>query len=264
MLLPQLLALACVQGITEFLPISSAGHLILLPQLSGWVDHGLAYDVAAHFGTLVAVVFYFRADLSVMLAHWCRNLAGGVSSVHSRLMWAVILATIPVSVFGLLFHDLIAQQLRNPQIIAATTIGFGIVLFAADRYGTRRRNVDSITWRDVMLVGFAQALALVPGTSRSGITISAGLALGLTRESAARFSFLLSIPVILLATGYETVHLIGSPTKADWSGLLTVALIACLSSFACIALFMRFLERVGMLPFVLYRIALGVLLIAIL
>lgn len=264
MLLPQLFALAFVQGITEFLPISSSGHLILLPQLTGWADHGLAYDVAAHFGTLIAVVCYFRGDLSTMLSHWFHNLAGGVATGYSRLMWAVLWATTPVCVFGLLFHDFIAQQLRDPLIIAATTIGFGIVLLLADRLGSRRRTVESITWRDVVVVGFAQALALVPGTSRSGITISAALALGLTREAAARFSFLLSIPVIVLATGYETSQLLGSSITVDWGALLTVSVVACVSAFACIAVFMRFLERLGMLPFVLYRFALGALLIAML
>lgn len=252
-----------LQGITEFLPISSSGHLILLPHLSGWSDHGLVYDVAAHFGTLIAVVFYFRSDLRNTLVHWCRNLVGGRANEHSRLGWAVLWATIPVGAVGWFTHDSISTHLRDPVIIAGTTIGFGIVLWLADRLGRRVRDTATLRWSDIALIGFAQTLALIPGTSRSGITISAGLALGLTRSSAARFSFLLSIPVILLATGYEAWRLIGTVAIIDWAGLLIVVAGASISAFLCIAIFLRTLEQVGMLPFVLYRFALGAFLLKV-
>lgn len=250
-----------IQGITEFLPISSSGHLILLPHLTGWSDPGLVYDVAAHFGTLVAVVAYFRSDLQNILTHWCKSLGGSPANEHSRLGWAVLWATIPVGALGLLMHDYISIHMREPVIIAGTTIGFGIVLWVADRLGRRVRDTASLNWSDIALIGLAQSLALIPGTSRSGITMSAGLALGLTRSAAARFSFLLSIPVIVLATGYETWHLIGNVVAIDWAGLIIVVAGACISAFVCIAVFLKTLEQVGMLPFVLYRFALGALLL---
>jgi undecaprenyl-diphosphatase len=263
LLFAHLVAIAVLQGITEFLPISSSGHLILLPQLSGWQDHGLVYDVAAHFGTLIAVVCYFRSDLWKMASHWISSLRGGPSNEHSRLAWAVLWATIPVSAIGLVTHDFIAENLRSPLLIAGTTIGFGIVLWLTDRFGKRSRATQALTWQDIACVGFAQALALVPGTSRSGITISAALALGFTREAAARFSFLLSIPVIVLATGYESLQLIGGQGAIDWFGLSVVTIGAAVSALLCIAVFLRVLDRVGMLPFVIYRLALGGVLIAL-
>ena len=261
MLLSQLAATGVLQGITEFLPISSSGHLILLPHLAGWADQGLVYDIAAHFGTLIAVVAYFQADIRRMLNHWIGNLSGAPGNEHSRLAWAVLWGTVPVSVIGLVTHDFIAQYMRHPLVIAGTTIGFGVVLWLADVLGRRVRDTATLNWSDIALVGFAQCLALVPGTSRSGITISAGLALGLTRFAAARFSFLLSIPVIFLATAYETWHLLQSPVVVDWVGLIAVAAGAGVSAFVCIALFLSLLDKIGMLPFVLYRFLLGTLLI---
>lgn len=257
MLLIQLIAIAVLQGVTEFLPISSSGHLILLPHVTGWPDHGLVVDVAAHFGTLIAVVTYFRADLMAMTAGWVRNVRGGAATPLSRLAWAVLWGTVPVSVIGLLTHDFIAENLRHPLIVAATTIGFGVVLLLSDRYGSRVRETESITWSDIWLVGCAQCLALIPGTSRSGITMSAALAVGFTRTAAARFSFLLSIPVIFLAAGYETMNLVGSDVAVDWTGLITVTLGAAVSAFICIAVFLRLLDRIGMQPFVWYRFFLG-------
>jgi len=261
MLLTQLVAIAVLQGFTEFLPISSSGHLILLPHLTGWPDHGLVYDVAAHFGTLIAVVVYFRSDLIDMTRHWLRNLGGGAATPHSRLAWAVLWGTIPVSVIGLVAHDFISEHLRHPLIIAATTIGFGIVLWLTDRFGSRVRDTESMTWSDIAIVGFAQSLALIPGTSRSGITMSAALAIGFTRTAAARFSFLLSVPVIFLAAAYETRGLLGSGVTPDWGSLVAVTAGAAISAFACIAIFLRLLDRIGMAPFVWYRIGLGAVLI---
>jgi len=261
-LLIQLISIAVLQGLTEFLPISSSGHLILLPNLTGWPDLGLAYDVAAHFGTLVAVVVYFRRDLGEMTRHWVSSVLGGASSTQSRLAWAVLWGTLPVCVVGMFVHDYVELHLRHPLVIAATTIGFGLVLWASDRWGRRERDTESLTWMDVALVGIAQAVALIPGTSRSGITMSAALALGFTRTAAARFSFLLSIPVIFLATAYEIWSLMGTTMVVDWAGLTIVAVGSSLSAFSCIAVFLRLLDRIGMLPFVVYRLFLGVVLAA--
>lgn len=252
----QIAVLSLVQGLTEFLPISSSAHLILIPVLTDWPDQGLAFDVAVHVGTLLAVVSYFRNELWAMTTAWFRSL-GGHATADSRLAWAVIFGTVPAALAGLLFSDIIAHHLRSPLVIAATTIVFGLVLWWADACRRGRRDEYEITWKDVVVVGFAQALALVPGTSRSGITISAGLMLGLTREAAARFSFLLSIPVILLAGGYETWKLAQQPTAASWGSLALGTALAAVSAYLCIHYFLKLINRTGMLPYVIYRLALG-------
>ena len=258
-----LLTLALLQGITEFLPISSSGHLVLLPQISGWQDHGLAYDVAAHFGTLIAVVYYFRHDIAVLARAWYHSIAIGEKSEHTRTAWGILWATLPVCVIGLLCRDFIAQHFRSPLVIATTTIVFGLVLWFADWRGRRALALDSLKIPDVVVIGFAQALALIPGTSRSGITMSAGLLLGFTREAAARFSFLLSIPVIALAAMYESWHLFQMDTPIDISGLLLVMIASALSAWACIVVFLKFIESAGFSLFVIYRIILGVVLFAV-
>ena len=261
MLLIQLITLAVVQGVTEFLPISSSGHLVILPHLSMWPDQGLVYDVAAHFGSLIAVVGYFHRDIRNIVAACFAQVRGGGESQYSRLGWAVMRATVPVCVIGLMFHDFIATYLREPLIIAATTLVFGAVLWVADVYGRRDRELTSIGWIDIGIIGVSQTLALIPGTSRSGITMSAALAVGLTREAAARFSFLLSIPVIVLAAGYESLNLMNAGVSVDWTGLAVVTVGSAASALVCIALFLRFIERLGMLPFVVYRFFLAAVLV---
>lgn len=256
----QIIVLAVLQGLTEFLPISSSAHLILVPQLVDWPDQGLAFDVAVHVGTLSAVVFYFRRELTVMTRDWLASLHQRRLVGESRLAWAVLFGTIPVGLAGLLFHDLIGELGRSVELIAVTTVGFGILLWAADAWGRRARDEHHLRWSDVLVIGLAQALALIPGTSRSGITITAGLLLGLTRQAAARFSFLLAIPVIVLAGGLETVELVRTPGPVQWTALWLGASISAVTAYACIAVFLRLLERIGMLPFVLYRLGLGVLL----
>ena len=186
----QILLLAMLQGLTEFLPVSSSAHLILLPIIADWQDQGLAFDVAVHVGTLSAVVFYFRHTLRKITADWWQSLLRRTAVGDSRLAWAVGFGTIPVGLAGLLLGDFIETALRSPLVIAITTIGFGLLLGWADWQGKRQRDEYSLGWRDVIVIGVAQALALIPGTSRSGITITAGLMLGLTRDAAARFSFL--------------------------------------------------------------------------
>ena len=256
-----LIVLALVQGITEFLPVSSSAHLIVLPNITGWPDQGLAFDVAAHVGTLVAVVVYFRNDL-VAVTHDCGcALLGRPTGGQEKLGWAVVAGTIPVGLAGLLAHDFIAAHLRSPLVIATTTIVFGLLLWAADRWGQRSRALDQMRWRDVVWIGCAQALALIPGTSRSGATMSAALALGMTREAAARFSFLMSIPVIVLAGGFEALKLSEAGVDQPWGQLGAVVALSAISAFAAIHLFLRLIERIGMGPFVIYRLLLGVTLL---
>jgi len=261
--LPHILALALLQGLTEFLPISSSAHLILLPLIAGWEDQGLAFDVAVHVGTLSAVIYYFRHTLKELSKDWTQSVLTRKQSINSRLAWAVLLATIPAGLAGLLLNDLVDDYLRSPLVIAATTIGFGLLLGWADWYGKRQRELKQITWQDVLYIGLAQALSLIPGTSRSGITMTAGLMLGLSRHAAAQFSFLLSIPIITLAGGWITVKLIKSATNIDWISLLSGTIFSAISAYFCIYFFMKLINQIGMWPFVVYRLILGVILLAL-
>ncbi|MGD2082229.1 MAG: undecaprenyl-diphosphate phosphatase [Chromatiales bacterium] len=260
----QLLLLAVVQGLTEFLPISSSAHLILAPQLFGFADQGLAFDVAVHLGSLLAVVVYFRRELAAMTTDFFRSLVPGAPlTADARLAWAVVLGTVPVGVAGLLLKGLVETDLRSPLVIAGATIGFALVIWAFDLRGRRARDEHSLSWRDVVVIGVFQAVALVPGVSRSGITIGAGLLLGLTREAASRFSFLLAIPTILLSGTLVTLDLAGSPAAVDWGALGTGIVLSFISALACIHYFLRFVGRLGMAPFMIYRIALGCVILAL-
>lgn len=258
----QVIILALVQGLTEFLPISSSAHLILVPILMDWPDQGLVFDVAVHAGTLSAVVLYFRKELKTMFFDWLGSLRGN-HTPDSRLAWAVLFGSIPVGLAGLIFKGYIDGNLRSGLVIASTTIIFGLVLWLADRNKNLTRNEHSIGWKDVLIIGIAQAIALIPGTSRSGITIAAAMLLGLSRQSAARFSFLLSIPVIVLAGGLKTLDYVQVASAQDTNYLLMGAMISAVSAYACIHYFLKFLEKMSMLPFIIYRMFLGVLLFAI-
>lgn len=255
--------LALIQGITEFLPISSSAHLILPSQLLGWPDQGLAFDVAVHVGTLTAVVIYFRKDIIAIINGWFSWLFGRGATSESRLGWCIIAATIPAGLAGLLFNDFIEENLRSSQVIATTTIVFGIVLAVADRMPRLTRELGQITLMAALVIGLAQAMALIPGTSRSGITITAALFLGFYRTDAARFSFLLSIPIIVLSGGYEGLKLVMSDSTVDWFAILVGTLVSGISAYFCIHYFLSFINRLGMMPFVVYRLALGVLLFAL-
>lgn len=257
----QVLVLAIIQGLTEFLPISSSAHLILVPLIVGWPDQGLAFDLAVHVGTLGAVLYYFRYDLNKIIRDWCTSVIQRKEVGDSRLAWAVGIGTIPVGLFGLLFGDFIEENLRSTLVIALTTIFFGLLLGWADFKGKRERDEHTLSWRDIITIGCAQALALIPGTSRSGITITAALFLGLSREAAARFSFLLSIPAILLPGGLKATELIQAGAPVDWEILITGALISGVFAYLCIHYFLKLLERIGMQPFVIYRLILGVILL---
>lgn len=258
----QIIILALVQGLTEFLPISSSAHLILVPYLTDWPDQGLAFDVAVHVGTLSAVVLYFRKEINSMLFAWFASFKGNHSE-DSKLAWGVLIGTIPVGLAGLIFKDVISEHLRTPLVIAATTIIFGLLLWYADWSARRQRDEHSMSWKDIIVIGCAQAIALIPGTSRSGITITAGLMLGLTAPAAARFSFLLSIPVIVLAGGVETLDYLKVASINDMNDLIIGAIISAISAYLCIHLFLKLLESIGMSPFVIYRLLLGSVLLAL-
>lgn len=253
--------LALVQGLTEFLPISSSGHLILAHKVAGWPDQGIAFDVSVHVGTLSAVLFYFRHELIPMAHDWTLSIVKKQHTVNSRLAWAVLLGTIPVGLAGLAFQDLIETTLRdNLLVIAVTSVFFGLLLWWADIFGARKRDEYTIGIVDIVVIGIAQALALIPGTSRSGATMTAGLFLGLNREGAARFSFLLSIPVILLAGGLLTIELIKSNAPVDWNAMAIGVVLAAVTAYLCIHYFLKLLDRIGMWPFVIYRLILGAVL----
>jgi len=253
----QTVVLAIVQGLTEFLPISSSGHLILVPNVAGWTDQGLVFDVAVHAGSLLAVGIYFRHDLAGLIRGGIGLLGGRVESVESRMALGIVLATIPAAVAGLLFAGWISENLRNPMVVATTLAFYGVLMALADRFGRKQRNISDITLRDAVVIGLAQALALIPGTSRSGITITAGLALGLSRQDAARFSFLLSAPVILLAAGYEFLLVMLSEQSVAWGQLANAALVSAIVAYLSIEFFMRFVTKIGLIPFAIYRLLLA-------
>jgi len=253
--------LALVQGFTEFLPISSSAHLILPAQLFGWPDQGLAFDVAVHVGTLFAIILYFRSELVVLFQAWCRSLATRKSCDDSRLAWLIILATIPAGLAGFIFNDFISMHLRSTEVIAGTTILFGIVLFLSDRLGSRSLSLSAMTIGASLIIGLSQTLALIPGTSRSGITMTAALFLGYSRDAAARFSFLLSIPLIAAAGLLKGKELVDAGGATDWSAMAIGTFVAFASAYACIHMFLSFLEKIGFTPFVIYRLLLGMVLV---
>jgi undecaprenyl-diphosphatase len=258
----QIITLALLQGLTEFLPISSSAHLILVPELTSWEDQGIAFDVAVHVGTLIAVIFYFRHDIKPLFFAWVKSLQTKQLTAESRLVWGVIIGTIPVAIVGVLISLTGSiEHLRSGLVIATTTLVFGGLLWYADAKASLQRDEYQMTWRDIMLIGCAQAIALIPGTSRSGITITAALLVGLSRQAAARFSFLLSIPVIILAGVDETALLLTQQIEVNWTILILGMTISAISAYLCIELFIRLLNQIGMLPFVIYRLILGVFLL---
>ncbi len=253
----QAILLAFIQGLTEFLPISSSAHLILPAQLLGWADQGVAFDIAVHLGSLSAVVLYFRRELVELMLGSLRALVARQLNAESTLVLQLLVATLPVAVVGVLARDLVAGQFRSVPVIAAATIGFGILLAVADRRGGGSRELDMTA---AIWIGMAQVLALVPGTSRSGITMTAALFCGLGREQAARFSFLLSIPVIVAAAALAGADLGSSAQTISWPPTLLAMAVAALTAYATIALFLEWVQRLGFLPFAVYRCLLGAVL----
>ena len=253
--------LAVLQGLTEFLPVSSSGHLVLVPAVLGWPDQGLEFDVAVHVGTLLAVVTYFRSDLYRISLAWVRSVTHRERTVYARLAWAILFATFLMGVAGLLFGSLAATAGRDPVVIACASIGFGVLLGIADKWGKRERALEDIAFRDVLVIGLAQVMSIIPGASRSGVTLTAGLMMGMTREAAARFSFLLSVPVIFLAGVWQGNKLLSQPVPVDWPMLALAVLVSASVAFSCIHFFLRYLRRFSIMPFVWYRVALGMLLL---
>ena len=257
----QIIILAIVQGITEFLPISSSGHLVLVPYLFDWTDQGLAFDVAVHFGSLVAVCAYFRKDIVGLLGGGVQVMSGKLASPESRMALAIALGTVPAAIAGLLFASWIEQNLRDPAVIVYTLAGYGVLMALADRFGRSESNFSDVGLKDAIIIGCAQALSLVPGTSRSGITITAARMLGFARQDAARFSFLLSAPVIFLAAGYKLFGLLVSGVDVAWLQLGLGALVACGVAYVSIDFFMRVVTRIGLVPFAIYRVILAAIIL---
>jgi len=260
----QLIVLAVVQGLTEFLPVSSSGHLVLVPSIFGWTDQGLTFDVAVHFGSLIAVCVFFRFDIVALLRGTRAIVTGDVKADDARMVWYLGIGTIPAAVAGLLFAGWISANLRDPMIVVVTLAGYGTLMALADRFASSERNITDVRIRDALIIGFAQALALIPGTSRSGVTITTGRLLGIARQDAARFSFLLSVPVIFLATIYEAVILLTGEIQVAWDNLGLAALISAIVAYISIEFFMRVVNAIGLLPFAIYRLLLAGVIIYVL
>lgn len=261
------LILGIAQGLTEFLPISSSGHLRIIPAFFGWEDPGALFTAVIQLGTMVAVVVYFWRDLVNVATAWVRSWIRPElrSGLNARMGWYLVIGTIPIVIFGFVFKDQIETGARSLYLMGVTLIAFGLVLGATDWLSRKVRNVESVNRRDAIVMGLAQALALVPGVSRSGATITAGLIMGLDREAAARFSFLLSIPAIVLSGLYGLYGLMGeSSERAIGAGPLIIATIAAfIVGYASIAFLLRWLTRHSLYIFVVYRIALGLVVLAL-
>ncbi len=253
----QAVSLALIQGITEFLPISSSAHLILPAAVLGWPDQGLAFDTAVHFGSLLAVIWYFKLDISRLCAALSQSFTSGQHSKDSRFAINLIIASLPILPVGFLLRFDVEQHLRSVNVIIVTTVLFAILLLLADRLGKKRLTDTDINWKQALLIGLSQCLALVPGTSRSGITMTTALLAGFTRKDASRISFLISIPTIAGASGVKLIDLASSAVRVDWNLFLLGTAVAMISSYLCIKLFLDVITRIGFLPFVIYRIALG-------
>jgi undecaprenyl-diphosphatase len=259
----QLVVLALVQGLTEFLPVSSSAHLILVSWLADWPDQGLVLDVAVHLGTLVAVIIYFRRDLWDMARAWLSGAPSSQRSSQRRLGLLIVLASLPVLVTGLLAYDMVAGLLRDVRVIGWATIFFGIALLVADRWSRADRAVSDLRLPGALAIGLAQVLALIPGASRSGVTMMMGRAIGLSADAAARFSFLLSIPVIGAAGLHGLWQVVRGGSPVAWSEFVLAAGISALAGWACIAVFLALLRRLGLLPFIIYRLVLGLVLVSL-
>jgi len=254
----QSIVLGLLQGLGEFLPISSSAHLVLAPWIFKWQDPGLTFDIALHFGTLIAVILYFWRD-------WLNLISKGLTKPKERegkLFWYLVLATIPGAVAGYLLEHKAETVFRNPVLIAFMLILLGIVLYLADRKSKKQMDVEHISLKASFLIGLSQALAIIPGVSRSGVTMTAALAMGMTREGAARFSFLLSAPVIFGAAIIKIPKIIANPSVID-APFIVGMIVACISGLVSIGFLLRYVQTKTFLPFVWYRFVLGALVIII-
>ena len=260
----QAIVLGIVQGLTEFLPISSSGHLRIVPALFGWEDPGAAFTAVIQLGTMAAVLLYFRMDLWRIASTWVRSLRRPElrQELDARMGWYIIAGTVPISILGLAFSDQIENEARNLYLIGTTLIVLGLILWIADRTAKRERDVTTVTLRDSVIVGCAQALALIPGVSRSGATITAGLLLGFDRASAARYSFLLSVPAVVLSGLFE-MRKIGEEEGAGLVPTILGTIFAFIVGYASIAFLLRWVANNSLAIFVWYRVALGTLVIVL-
>jgi undecaprenyl-diphosphatase len=257
--------LGIVQGLTELLPISSSGHLRIVPALAGWEDPGAAFTAVVQMGTVVAVLVFFRLELWRIARAWTRSLWTPAlrGTLEARLGWYIGLGTIPICIFGLAFQNQIEGPARNLWVVATVLILFAFVLLFADRVGRQERGIEDLNLRDGLIIGTAQSLALVPGVSRSGATITAGLLLGLRREAAARYAFLLSTPAIVLSGGFE-LRKIGDENTYGWGPTAVATFFAFVVGYATIGWLLRFVSTNSYVPFVIYRVLLGSLLLVLL
>ncbi|MDB5099614.1 MAG: uppP [Cyanobacteria bacterium RYN_339] len=255
----QAVTLGLVQGLTEFLPVSSTAHLTLAPWVFGWQDPGLTFDVALHVGTLVAVAAYFGQDLWQMLVHGLRSLVKrDWSDPYQRLAWLVVIGCVPAIVAGVLLNKYIAGPLRSPLVIAAAMAGVGILMGVAEKLAKHERPLDTLTVKNALLIGLAQACALIPGTSRSGATMTMALFLGFMRPDAARYSFLLGFPVILGSAVFKLKDLAHEPALAAALPMMAVGVVvSAVSGYVCIRFLMNYLQKYTLMPFVAYRVLLG-------
>ena len=261
----QAAVLGVVQGLTEFLPVSSSGHLILVPFFLHWPDQGLDFDVAVNTGTLLAVLAYFHRDLRDLIVGFFTGAPRSRDGEFAPrpMAWAILVGTIPAGLVGLFGKDWIETHLRNPEVIAMTTFAYGVLLFLADRFGRKVRTVDQVTILDGLVVGCAQALALIPGTSRSGVTITAALLLGFMRPSAARFSFLLTVPISVLAALKSAKDLADAGAGAAQLAPMAIGLVvSAVVGYAVIAWLLAWLRRRDLTVFVVYRMILAVVIVA--
>lgn len=252
----QAVILGLAQGLGEFLPISSSAHLVLIPWFFSWTDPGLTFDVALHIGTLVAVVLYFWKD-------WWQLIIKGFSDVRSvqgRLFWYLVAASVPGAIGGFLLEEKAETIFRSPVLIAVMLIGMGILLYWADRRSAKNIGINNITFGTSILIGISQALAIIPGVSRSGITMTTGLLMGMTREGAARFSFLLSAPIILGAAVIKLPHVISNSSMITASFMIGM-LVSCVTGIVSIGFLLRYVQTKNFLPFAWYRFLLGALVI---
>lgn len=254
-----------MQGLTEFLPISSSAHVLVVSQLFGWSDPGAAFSAFIQIGTEAAVLVYFARDIARIVSTWWRSLTTPElrTSIDARMGWYVIIGTVPIVVLGVLLTDQIETAARNLWLVASVLVGFGLLLGMADRFGRKVYGLDHVQARDGVILGFGQALALIPGVSRSGATITTGLALGYTRQAATRYSFLLAIPAVLGAGIYESTK-IGSESSVAWAPTIAATLIAFIVGYLVIAWLLRWISTHSYTPFVIYRIALGGLIFVLL
>jgi undecaprenyl-diphosphatase len=262
----QAVVLWLIQGLTEFLPISSSAHLRILPEWFGWGDPGAAFTAVIQIGTELAVLLYFRHDIWRIGSTWVKSLFQPEFRGHidARMGWYVIIGSVPIVVLGVLLKDVIEQDFRNLYIIATTLIVMGLVLGVADRTAKQDRDLKHVGMKHAVLLGLAQALALIPGVSRSGATISMGLFLGLEREAATRFAFLLAIPAVVGAGVFELKDIPNGHNHYGWGPTLVATIVSFVVGYVAIAWLLKYVSTHSFTPFVIYRVALGVLTLALL